>query len=198
MSARRWYAALAAGALALGLGACNGGGDDPPTTTTSSSSSSSTTSTATPSTTTTTSAGTATIDPAKLPPEAQKHTPEGAAAFVKYYFDQVNEAWTTPDATLLPKLADSGCKSCDGLQSTAQSLADKKRKYEANPVTVTKVTPFDGGPQGQQFVRVFITQHAVNIVDASGSVVDKDKAGKGARTASVVWRGKSWVLYGIA
>ena len=136
--------------------------------------------------------------PADLPPEARKHPPEGAAAFVKYYFDQVNEAWTKPDAEILPPLGEEGCKSCAGLQETAQSLVAKSRKYASPPITVTKVQPLAGAPAGQQYVRVFIDQHAVDVVDAAGKVVTKDKAGRGARTAAVLWMGETWRVYGIA
>lgn len=89
--------------LALAVSACTANGEEQAKTSSTASSSSSTSTASTPPSTGTTS-GTATVDPASLPPEARKHTPEGAAAFVKYYFDQVNNAWTRPDAQLLPPL----------------------------------------------------------------------------------------------
>ena len=199
MSARHRYVAAGLATLALTVSACSGGGGDPVQTSSSpTSSSSSTTSAATSPSSDPSSSATASIDPADLPADARKHTPEGAAAFVKYYFEQVNLAWTTPDAGLLPALAEAGCKSCAGLQETAQSLVAKQHKYAAPPITVTKVKAFDGAPERQQFVRVFIEQHEVSVVDQSGNVVDKDKAGQGARTASVLWVGESWQVYGIA
>ncbi|NNM45391.1 hypothetical protein HJG52_05140 [Knoellia sp. DB2414S] len=182
--------------LALGLGACNGGGDDPPTTSTSSSSSTSTTSTSTPSSTTTTS-GTATLDPAKLPPEAQKHTPEGAAAFVEYYMEQVNEAWTQPNSKLLPLLSDPECIACKNFNKTSAELERDGQKYDSNPVTVTRVTPLSQNADGVQLVRLYMDQHKVNVVDKAGKVVLTDPAKKLARTVGVQWMGASWRLYGM-
>jgi hypothetical protein len=200
VSARRWYAAVAAGALALGLGACTGGGDDPPTTSTSSSSSSSnsTTSTSTPSSSATTATGSPTIDPAKLPPEAQKHTPEGAAAFAEYFIEQSNEAWVRPDTTLLPPLSEKGCLSCKSLQETAAELKSKGQRYESDPVTVTEVVPLEGAPGGRQRLRIQLVQHRVDILDRAGKVVSTDPSKKLARTMDLVWEDKSWLVYGIA
>jgi hypothetical protein len=41
-------------------------------------------------------------------------------------------------------------------------------------------------------------QRGAKIVDSSGQIVDADKSMTVARTASVVWRGNTWVVYGIA
>ena len=197
MNSRPYAACLLTASLtvgALALGACSGG-DDPPSTSTSSSSGSSSSSTTTTPSSTTTSAATS---PVKLPPEATKHTEKGAEAFVEFYMGQVSEAWTRPDPTLLPPISDPGCLSCKDLQKTATDLKAKGQHYAANPVTVTKVVAIGGAPKGQQYVRLFMDQHKVNVVDANGKVVLTDPAKKLARTAGVIWEGDSWLMYGLA
>jgi hypothetical protein len=202
VSTRRRYAATLLGAsLALGgeaLGGCSGGDDPPSTRTTTASSTSSTSSATTPPTATSSTATSATSSPVKLPPEATKHTEKGAEAFVKFYMDQANTAWTTPDTTLLPPLSDTGCLSCKAIQETAVSLKKKGQRYAANPVTVTSVTAFGGAPKGQQYVRLLMDQHKVNVVDSTGKVVLTDPAKKLARTAGVVWKGGTWLMYDLA
>jgi hypothetical protein len=195
----RPYAALLGVVAVLAVGACNGDGDDPATPSTGASSSSATsgTTTSSPSTTATTTA-TATIDPADLPPEAQKHTPEGAAAFVKYYFQQANESWTRPDASLLPPLSEGGCQSCANLIKTAQELVAQHQRYSMGPVTVTRATAFEGGAGDQQLVRASLRQRKVDVLDASGKVVSSDPAAKVSRTASLIWRNGQWLMYGLA
>ncbi len=54
-----------------------------------------------------------------VPPEARVQTEAGAVAFVTFYLGQVNAAWTTPDATLLPPLQLATCNSCAGFQADA-------------------------------------------------------------------------------
>ena len=193
----RPYAALLGVVAVLVVGACSGDGDDPATPTTSSSSSSTTSGTTTSPSTTSSTSATATIDPADLPPEAQKHTPEGAAAFAKYYMQQVNEAWTAPDDAVLPSLSDPGCLSCKDLQETAEQLVRDKQHYTKSPVTVTKAAPLSANPDGVQLVRLFMDQHKVDVIDASGKVVLTDQAKKLARTVGLKWGGRSWLLYDI-
>ena len=88
----------AAGLAALLVAAgCTSGSPTPNASTavpTTASSSSTTTTAASP---TTTAKPTPTVDPviAKIPPAARPETMAGAEAFAKFYFGQVNEAFTT-------------------------------------------------------------------------------------------------------
>jgi hypothetical protein len=111
---------------------------------------------------------------------------------------QANEAWTKPDTSLLPPLSDPGCLSCKAIQETAESLESKGQHNVSNPVTVTSVTAFSGAPKGQQYVRLLMDQHKVNVVDSKGRVVLTDPAKRLARTAGVVWKGDSWLMYDLA
>ena len=191
MKSRPYAACLLAASLTVGgvvLAGCSGDGDPPATGTSSSTSSSSTT-------TTTSSPSTPSTPTVKIPAAAQKHTPEGAEAFVRFYIDQLNEAWTQPDSKRLPPLSDPDCIACKSLQETAVSLTQKKQKYASNPVTVTKTVPLDTSPKGIQLVRLFMDQHKVDVVDSSGKVVLTDQAKRLARTVGVTWRGDSWLLF---
>ena len=195
VSARhRFGAGLAV--LVLAVSACSGG-DDPAT----SPSSTSTSSSSTPSTTSSSSAPSsstaATIYPADLPADARKHSSEGAVAFANYYISQVNEAWSKPDATLLPPLSNPDCLSCADLQSTARDLVAKNNRYVSQPITI-RSAKFVGNEQAQTHVRVLMTQNRVNVVDAQGQVVSTDAKKEFARTVGVTWEGNRWVLFGIA
>ena len=196
MSTRRWYAAGLGAVVLLALGACSADGDDPGKSPSSSSSSTSSTSTGAPTTGSPTT--TATVSPADLPPEARKHTPEGAAAFVKFFVEQTNIASRTADTSIIPPLTDEGCKSCAALQEQVQSLRSQQRHYKSDPATNIKTDAVPGGAKGQQLVRLRMAQTGAAIVDKSGAVVDTDPREDVARTVSVVWRGNSWVVYGIA
>ena len=189
MRVRGRYAAWPALAALLAVGACSGGGDPPtPSSTSSTSTSSSTTSSTTSSPSTTTAS-------VQLPPEARKHTPEGAEAFVRFFVEQSNEAWTKPDDSLLPPLSEKGCLSCEALQKTAGQLVAKKQRYRTNPVTLQEIDAVGGAPSGQQYVRVLGTQNRVDVIDSTGKVVMTDPKKSVALTASAVWKEGRWFMY---
>ena len=192
MRTRVRYAAGLAAAVVLVSACSSGGGEDPPssTTATSSGSSSSATTTTTPPTTTT-----ATVT---IPAAAKEHTAKGAEAFVKFFVDQTNRASTSADTTIIPAISDPGCLSCQELQKVIVRLHGAEQRYQSPPSTIRQIVAIDGGPEGQQFVRLRMVQNEVNIVDAGGRVVSTEPRADVARTASVTWRGESWVMFGIA
>ena len=123
---------------------------------------------------------------------------KGAEAFVRYFFDQVNLAWTTPDPDPIDTNSEEGCKSCTSLSDTAKQLRAKGHRYASNPVTVSNTKLVAGAPKGQQFVETNLLQHRVDVVDASGNVVSTDKRATLLRTVAVIWRGDRWLIYGVA
>jgi hypothetical protein len=177
--------------VVLAVGACSGGDDPPPSSSTTSGSSSSS---STPTTTTSSPSTTATAT-VKVPAVAQKHTPEGAEAFVRFFVEQSNDAWTRPDDTLLPPISDPGCVACRGLQSTAEELVAKKQHYVSAPVTDIRTTAVDGAKPGQQMVRLLAKQNMVQVLDASGTVVRTDPAMDLARTVLVTWGDGQWRVF---
>jgi len=194
VQSRPYAACLLAACVTVGgvvLAACSGDGDPPATSTSSSSTSSSSSSTTTPSSTTTS----AITSPVKLPPEATKHTAKGAEAFVEFFVEQSNDAWTKPDATLLPPLSEPDCVACKGLQDTAKELVAKKQHYVSAPVTNIRTTAVDGAKPGQQLVRLLARQNKVQVVDAAGAVVRTDPAMDLARTVLVAWGGGQWRVF---
>lgn len=132
------------------------------------------------------------------PPEARLQTEAGAVAFLRYYIDTVNKAWTTPDSTLLPVLADPGCKSCSGLQEVAQELRDKNQRYEISPLVIEQITISPGAPDGQQFLNLRIREVGARVLDSKRSVVRTETPNTVERKAGVIWKEDRWLLYGLA
>jgi hypothetical protein len=129
---------------------------------------------------------------ASVPAAARAHTKAGAEAFVRFYMDQVNLAWTTPDDTLLAGLYDPGCKSCSGLDEVAHDLAAKGRHYASRPVALQRADGYAGAPAGQQLVHVQVVQNAVDILDSSGSKVSSDQRKDLTWDALLSWEGVTW------
>ncbi|MCH8613297.1 DUF6318 family protein [Arsenicicoccus dermatophilus] len=81
---------------------------------------------------------------AGIPAAARAHTPEGAEAFVRYFIDQVNVAWTTPRTGLIASLSLPTCKSCTNLEKGAADMAAADSHY-AKPMLTLKNEVFSPG-----------------------------------------------------
>ena len=201
MSSKHGYAAALSLLVACGLGAlagCTGEADDPAVTGNGTGGAEATTS-ASPSSPppTTTTPTTATSTPAvQIPEAARAHTKAGAEAFVKFYLDRVNAAWTTPEAGLLTSLGDSGCLTCKAFEKEAAELVSKRHRYAKAPAIYTKVEAFGAVTnEGRRRVRVLGVQQRVDIVDSSGNVVSTDPRKPIAVTAVTMWQGDRWLLW---
>ena len=124
-------------------------------------------------------------------------TPEGAVAFVRFYFDQVNKAYTAPDNTLLPPLGESGCKSCAALQSNADEYVSLGHRYASKGVEVRDVAAAEGAPGGQQFVTFMLHQLEASVVDSTGQVVSTKEDQEVERKMLLLWKGDRWSVVDI-
>ena len=77
-------------------------------------------------------------------------------------------------------------------------LEAKGQHYASTPATVTRVVAFGGAPKGQQYVRLFMTQHKVDVVDSEGRVVLTDPNEGTCPDSGSHLEGGSWRLYDIA
>jgi Family of unknown function (DUF6318) len=133
-----------------------------------------------------------------IPAAARVKSDKGAEAFVRYFFDQVNQSWTTPDPKLIEANSEEDCKSCASLRSTAEELKKKGHKYAGTPVKVMRTKSLAGAPAAQHYVEAELLQNRVNIVDSSGRVVSTDKRDTFTRTVAVIWKGDRWLIYDVA
>jgi Family of unknown function (DUF6318) len=169
-------------AASMLLAAC--GGDAKPGASSSSTSTSSPTTSAPPTTTS------PTTDP-NIPLAARAHTPAGAEAFVRYFFDQVNRGWSTADPTLLPSLSEPGCKTCGAYTSSVASYRTKNQHYKGEFFTVSSIGSLGNGPKGEE-VLVVGRQEPGAIVDQAGNVVETSVAQAGKFLISLRWTGSGW------
>ena len=170
-------------AVALVVPGCSGGDDPPPPLKSS------------PVTSQTTTATTSTAAPNGIPPAARAHTPAGAVAFVRYFIDRVNYAWTAPEVGVISGLGEPGCLSCKSMEGTAQDLKLKGHRYRADPVTATQIRPASSAPNGQQYVVAEMHQHRTDIIDAQGQIISTDADKRFTTTIALVWREGSWRVF---
>jgi hypothetical protein len=181
-SSRTWRVGLAG--VCLVIGGCSGG-EDPVRGLTSTASATSSPSTTAPTT----------RAASDIPAAARAHTPAGAEAFVKYFYDKINIAWTTPATGILPPLSDPGCRACRAFETSAKALVGKGQRYASDPVTITNIRAVPGGSHGQQYVVARLEQHSVSVVDSAGREVSRDEEKSASTTISLVWTEGGWHFY---
>jgi hypothetical protein len=136
------------------------------------------------------------IDP-NIPAAARAHTPAGAEAFVRYFYSQVNAAWTAPSSGLISTLSSPGCKSCAELEATAHDLTQKKQHYDGPPVTIVSVGALAEASPGQLQILVTFVQEHRNVVDASGHVALTDQRKSGKFVATLGWSNQGWSVAAV-
>ena len=174
-------------AASMLLAAC--AGDAKPGASSSSTSTSSLTTTASPTT------ASPTTDP-NIPVAARANTPAGAEAFVRYFFAQVNLAWTAPKTGALPRLCTTSSKSCASFEATAVQLKATGNHYDGLPVTTLSVTALDA-PGGRQSVLYKGRQEKRNVVDTAGRVISTDEQKLVSFEAALEWTPDGWRVFTI-
>ena len=154
-----------------------------------------TTSTTAPAPTTTSPSPTTTAGPTSdpnIPAAARANTPAGAAAFVKYFHDQLNVAWGQPRAGLLAPLSLTDCKTCRALEDNAASLVAKHERVSGDTVRIDSVDPGDTDSNGDQRVIITGAQLRTSVVDSNGQKVRDIPANRIRSVAMTRWTASGW------
>jgi hypothetical protein len=123
-----------------------------------------------------------TTDP-NIPAAARAHTPAGAESFVRYFYSQLNLAWSKPQTGLISSLSETTCKTCSSLEESAQTLALRHQRYRGQVFTVQSV-----GATGESEVLVTGEQPRGAVVDANGSLVKRRTTAQKAKfTVDLTW-----------
>jgi len=137
-----------------------------------------------------------TADP-NIPAAARAHTPAGAEAFVRYFYEQVNTAWTKPSAGLITALSSSGCKSCAALETIATDLVEKRQHYNGPPVTVVSVAHLGEASPGHPEVLVQFIQEDRKVIDSAGQIATTDQRKQGKFVVALGWSDKGWSVVSV-
>jgi hypothetical protein len=179
-------------AASLLLAGCSG--DSKPQASSSSNIGSSPTTTAPPTTTAspTSKAGQAT-DP-NIPAAARAHTPAGAEAFVKYYIERWNLAWTGPRAGILSPLCQASSKSCAANEETATRLKKTGHRYDGNPVTIKFIGVLDATEPNKYHVLANLVQERRSEIDTAGRIFLTDKREDFRVNVELIFTGNTWSI----
>ena len=192
---RRRRALIAGSALgvAVVLGGCESAADPTPSATT--------TPSATPSSSSPTSPASSPsptpTETSTIPAAARQNTPEGAEAFVKYFMDQVNVAWTTPQSGVIAAESTRNCEFCATTERRAEYLVNERQRYADEPVSVRSVQALSGAPEGQMYLASVLIQNASEVVDERGRVVASDEREVLRRNIALRWEEGRWMMLAV-
>jgi len=130
--------------------------------------------------------------PVDLPGPAREHSPAGAEAFVRFFYAQVNRAWTRPEVGRIPQLCLSTSKSCAGLERVAAQLARDGQRYSGDPLTLLRVVPLGSGSPESIAVDVRGRQEHRDVVDGQGRVVLTDSQKDAHFEVQLGWLSDGW------
>lgn len=132
-----------------------------------------------------------------MPAEAAAETPEGAAAFARYWIEVLEGALATGDAAHLRRLSDEGCSSCSNLIGAVEDVDTQGQLVRDAQFTVdfAESPPIEAG---EVVVELRYRRGAGELLDAEGEVV-ASIAPEGPITAQMRLerRGPSWVVMGF-
>ena len=129
-----------------------------------------------------------------IPAAAREQTEAGAEAFVRFFFDQFNTAWTEPRAGLIASLSDPACSFCKVSEADAAYLVTERERYERAPADILEVEAFVGAPEGQQYLAAKVEQNKVRILDEAGAVVGVDEYAVFDRYIALKWASDHWLV----
>jgi len=136
------------------------------------------------------------IDP-NIPAAARAHTPAGAEAFVKYFFERLNVAWTAPRAGILSPLCQASSKACTAYEKTAARLAGTGHRYDGNPLTVGFIGPLGSTSASHINILANVVQERRREVDAAGKTYVTDQRKDLRLDFELLHTGQAWSVASI-
>ena len=178
---------LALSSMVLGLLLLAGcGGDAKPDASSSSTTASSPTTTAMTTVSPTT-------DP-NIPAAARAHTPAGAEAFVRYFYSQLNVAWSTPKSGLVSVLSLPTCKTCTNFEAVAKRSATKQERILGESVVLDTVSTSDATNLAKLTVLAIGYQPKTVVVDTSGKTVETVQRERVRTLVTARWGANGWLI----
>lgn len=177
-------------AAVVALAGCGDGGTQAggPSTSGQAKTSTAVTSSASPTTTT------EPVDPvlARIPAAARPETPAAGAAYVRFYFEQVNRAFTDADTTPIENLAAKDCEMCSAFAAGVEDLRSKGHHYERDLASIEAVSSMEFTRAGGR-VLVDLKQMPVPIQDVHGKTVRTAATAEVRFVATVTYEGR-WLI----
>lgn len=152
-----------------------------------------------PATSTVTAGATTTLAyPADVPAQARVDSPAGAMAFARYFFAQVNKAYTTPQAGLIAPISAETCKTCETYEGNSKKYVALGQRHTLEPIQVVEVSIApDSPPTIALTVDVVIRQRPSQVIESTGVVVEKLKDRQAVFAVDMVRNSDQWFVAAV-
>jgi predicted lipid-binding transport protein (Tim44 family) len=112
---------------------------------------------------------------APVPSAAQAETPEGASAFARFFYAEVQRAFAAKDPEIVRRLSAPGCKACDRFITSLTNLRDEGGRVTDVLYDIKAAeAPATDGQTAR--VTVIYDSPAIQGFDAQGNVVREEPA----------------------
>ncbi|MFP5335298.1 MAG: DUF6318 family protein [Actinomycetes bacterium] len=132
-----------------------------------------------------------------MPPEAREQTAEGAAAFVRYWFDLVNYGYATGDTEPLELLSHPDCATCKSIADQINGRYGKGGRFDDGVISVGSAEATVPDERGAALVTVGYKQEALKELSRTGVVENSGTPEQGTLAVYVLSDG-AWTVFGIA
>lgn len=132
-----------------------------------------------------------------MPSEAAAETPEGAAAFARYYFEMLNHAFRTGDAGGVKRLSEPGCEGCNNLIGAIEKEGKPGERVEGGDYSIVyaESPPIENGDVVVE-VRYALAEVLVTATD--GRVIETIPANPGIDAQlRLIRNGETWLVRGF-
>jgi hypothetical protein len=136
---------------------------------------------------------TATVAP--VPPQATANTSQSLDAFVRFYFQQLNVAFSTADPSVIRRYSDPGCTTCNNYARGLEKSDGQRIQGDSFVVTDVAVPPL-GAVRTE--AEVFGSIPARVLLDSTGKTVRHLPAdGRFHFVVTALRRGDAWRVVSI-
>lgn len=129
-----------------------------------------------------------------VPTEAQAETPEGAAAFARFFYAEVQRAFAEKDPAIVERLSAPSCETCKLFVASLTTLRDNDES--ASPVRYDIKAAESPAITGEEaIVTVLYDGPAIQRFDAAGAVIREEPAVVDAQEQMLLVRGpRGWLV----
>lgn len=112
---------------------------------------------------------------AAVPPAAQEATPQGAGAFARFFYAEVERAWAEADPEIIRRLSAPGCESCQLFIDSITNLREDGGRI--TPVTYEiKAAEAPALTGDEARVTVIYDSPAIQRFDGAGNLLREEPA----------------------
>lgn len=131
--------------------------------------------------------------PSPTPSAISAATPEGASAFARHWYAEVQAAFATRDPERLRALSAPGCRACDQFVRSVTRLRDENERVDDYRIEVIAAEAPALADQSTVEVTVVYNTNGATRYDAGGNVIRRDPAREFVEQILVLTRaGASW------